>query len=317
VRILFTGASSFTGFWFARELARAGHEVTAVYRTAPDAYAGVRRARVEALRDACRPLFGSCFGDDAFLETIRSGAPWDLLCHHAAQVGDYRSEGFDVAGALRANTFRLDLVLDALGEGGCRRVLLTGSVFESGEGAGSSPRRAFSPYALSKRFTADCFEYHAHARGLSLGKFVIPNPFGPFEEERFTAYLARSWLAGEVPLVRTPAYVRDNVHVSLLALCYRRFAESHGAAPGLARCAPSGYVGSQEEFVRRFARELEPRLGLPCPAEFATQTEFPEPRVRINTDTVDPAKLGFRESEAWDALALHYRERYGAEAKRR
>ncbi len=31
MKILFTGASSFTGFWFAKELAAAGHEVFAVF----------------------------------------------------------------------------------------------------------------------------------------------------------------------------------------------------------------------------------------------------------------------------------------------
>ena len=34
MKILFTGGSSFTGSWFIRELAAAGHQVTAVFRTA-------------------------------------------------------------------------------------------------------------------------------------------------------------------------------------------------------------------------------------------------------------------------------------------
>jgi UDP-glucose 4-epimerase len=32
MRILFTGASSFTGYWFVRELVAAGHEVVAACR---------------------------------------------------------------------------------------------------------------------------------------------------------------------------------------------------------------------------------------------------------------------------------------------
>ena len=35
MKILFTGASSFTGYWFIRELAAAGHEVTAIFRKRP------------------------------------------------------------------------------------------------------------------------------------------------------------------------------------------------------------------------------------------------------------------------------------------
>ena len=47
------------------------------------------------------------------------------------------------------------------------------------------------------------------------GKFVIPDPF--FEEPRFYNYLVQSWLKAEVPAVRTPLYVRDNIPVDLLA----------------------------------------------------------------------------------------------------
>ena len=58
--------------------------------------------------------------------------------------------------------------------------------------------------------------FYCEAAGLPLGKFVIPNPFGPFEEPRFCAYLIRQWQAGQAAEVRTPAYVRDNIHVDLL-----------------------------------------------------------------------------------------------------
>ena len=40
---------------------------------------------------------------------------------------------------------------------------------------------------------------------------MIPNPFGPYEEPRFMAYLMKTWLKGEVARVQTPRYVRDNI----------------------------------------------------------------------------------------------------------
>src|SRR5690606_13203848 len=147
------------------------------------------------------------------------------------------------------------------------RVLVTGSVFEPGEGAGSDGLPAFSPYGLSKALTAQCFEYYAQAHGLRMGKFVIPNPFGPFEEPRFTHYLVRNWHEGKVPTVSTPAYVRDNIHVSLLAKAYVAFAAQLPATPGTQRHHPSGYIEMQGAFALRFAAEMQPRLGLPCPVE--------------------------------------------------
>jgi UDP-glucose 4-epimerase len=307
VRVLLTGASSFTGSWFARELAAAGHEVVATFRTVLGAYDGVRRRRAEDAASAAEPVIGVAFGDAGFLDLLHRDR-FDVLCHHGAEAGAHRSPAFDVDAAVRANTVGLAGVLDALAAAGTA-VVLTGSVFESGEGVGDASLQAFSAYGLSKTLTGEIFKYRCHEAGVRLGKFVIPNPFGPWEEARFTFSLARSWLAGETPSVRTPAYVRDNIHVSLLARAYVRFAEETAARPeGFTRLNPSGYVSTQGEFAQRFALELSGRIGVGCPLVLAEQTEFPEPRVRVNVDTLDPAELGWDEIRAWDELAAWYLE---------
>ncbi|HET9552882.1 MAG TPA: NAD(P)-dependent oxidoreductase [Anaeromyxobacteraceae bacterium] len=312
MRILFTGASSFTGAWFVRELAAAGHEVTATFRQPAGAYPDpLRRRRVAlAAAAAARAEHGLAFGDDRFLALLAEGR-FDLLCHHAAEVTNYRSPDFDALGAAARNAHRLPAVLEALARGGGRRVLLTGSVFEGGEGAGSDGLPDFSPYGLSKALTARLFQFHCRRAGLSLGKLVIPNPFGPWEEARYVAHLVTSWLAGRTPACQTPAYVRDNVHVSLLAKAYARFAAGLPAEPGFTRLAPSGYVESQGAFTLRVAEAMRPRLGLPCPVELREQADFPEPRVRINTDPPDARALGWSEAAAWDELAAWYREQAG------
>ena len=61
MKILFTGGSSFTGFWFIQELAAAGHEVTAIFRKRADEYADdSRRQRVTIACRLCRPVHGCC-----------------------------------------------------------------------------------------------------------------------------------------------------------------------------------------------------------------------------------------------------------------
>lgn len=309
MRILFTGASSFTGLWFIEALVRAGHEVVATLRKPPAAYTGVRSLRVERLAALC-PCICCSLGDEVFLDLVRSGR-WDLFCHHAADVNNYKSPDFDVLAALTNNTHNVVAVLSALRAAGCYRVLLTGSVFECDEGAGDLPLRALSPYGLSKALTAQVFRYQAEVLGLTLGKFVIPNPFGPWEEPRFTTYLVRSWFEGKVPSVGTPDYVRDNIHVSLLAAAYRRFAESLAQQAGLVRHSPSGYRERQGDFAQRFAAQMRARLGMPCPLDFKEQADFSEPRVRVNTEPLDTAALGWDEERAWDDLARYYRSVLG------
>ena len=307
MRVLFTGASSFTGFWFVRELAIAGHEVVATFRKKAEEYAdGVRRQRVVLVSEASRPVFNCSFGDEQFLSLIAEGE-WDLLCHHGADVTNYKSPDFDALAALRNNANHLPAVLEALKTVGCRRVLLTGSVFEGGEGAGSQGLPDVSPYGLSKALTTRIFHYHCARSGIGLGKFVIPNPFGPFEEPRFTAYVLKTWLNGGTAVCSSPTYVRDNIHVSLLAKAYTQFA-SVIPPMGLSRLNPSGYVESQGAFTLRLAQEMRPRLERPCLVEFKNQIDFPEPRVRINTDFVDSDALGWNESVAWDELARYYQQ---------
>lgn len=314
MKILLTGASSFTGRWFAVALAEAGHAVHAVFtRSGIASYSDeMRRERVASVLEMCEPVFDCRFGDKRFLSLLRNEA-FDLLCHHAADVTDYRSEDFDVCSAVANNAYQARAALTAFAERSSGALLLTGSVFEGGEGVGSDGVPHFSPYGLSKSLTAQLFEYHCRSLGVVGGKFVIPNPFGPWEEPRFTAYLIRTWAAGDVPTIRTPDYVRDNIHVSLLARSYVNFAERLVAAPArneFIRRSPSGYVETQGAFAERLASEMRMRLNWNCPVQHARQTEFNEPRVRINTEPAATAFPDWSEAAAWDEMASFYQRQH-------
>lgn len=307
MKILFTGASSFTGFWFVNELAAQGHEVWTTFTGSDaDSYDGVRAERLKKLLELSTPVWGCRFGGENFLKLANQEKHWDMLCHHAADVRDYHSLDFNVSSALSSNTENIRLTLETLAKKNCDKVLLTGSVFEQHEGAGEQPLRAFSPYGLAKGFTSEVFQFWCEAMNITLGKFVIPNPFGPYEEPRFTAYLAKTWLKGETAGVRTPLYVRDNIHISLLAKSYSQFVESIRHSTGFKKLNPSGYIESQGAFATRFANEMRGRFNMPCELELGNQTEFNEPKVRINTDQLDTEKLGWKEQQAWDDLAAYY-----------
>jgi nucleoside-diphosphate-sugar epimerase len=315
VKILLTGASSFTGFWFAGRLAEAGHEVVAALRGSPGGYAGVRAQRAALLGQSAEVVPGCAFGDPAFLDLI-AARDFDVLCHHAAEARDYRSADFDVAAAVAANTLNLRRVLAAMRERGLKAVVATGSVFEPDEGCGPAPRRAFSPYGVSKRLTFEVLRYWGDVVGAPVSKFVIANPFGPFEEARFVAHAVETWAKGEAVEVRTPHYLRDNIHVDLLALVYADFVGDAGAGHTARRLGPCGYMETQGAFAQRLGRELGPRLGVEARVVLAEQKAFAEPQVRINTDVIDGAALGWREDKAWDALAEFYRGRGFAAAAR-
>ncbi|HET6605649.1 MAG TPA: NAD-dependent epimerase/dehydratase family protein [Rhodopila sp.] len=307
MKVLLTGASSFTGFWFAKALSDGGHDVTATLKRPLSAYGeGTRAERVRRLASLAKIVDDAPFGSAKFLEVLTS-VGCEVLCHHAAIVGDYRNPNFDVVGALVENTFNLPDVVRAFADRGGKCVITTGSVFEQNEGVGNTPLIAFSRYGLSKGLTAEITSYLVREVGLGFGKFVIPNPFGPLEEPRFCAYLMRCWKAGEVAKINTPAYIRDNIHVDLLALAYRRYAEDMAAGNAAAKLDPSGYIEEQGVFAERFAREMRPRLGLACELAFADQREFSEPVMRVNTTAARLYARGWDEGRAWDGVAQAYR----------
>ena len=140
---------------------------------------------------------------------------------------------------------------------------------------------------------------------------MIPNPFGPYEELRFTTFLIKQWFEGKSAHVSAPNYIRDNVPVDLLALAYGRFAEALTDNPGFEKSNPSFYAGLQGEFTQRFAEEMKARLKMPCDFTLGEQEEFPEPRIRTNTDLIDAVNLGWNESIFWDQLANYYQKTHG------
>lgn len=307
MKILLTGGSSFTGAWFARTLAERGHDVVMVLRGSPNKYDLSRRRRFDWVAPMVRVVETAPFGSERFISCIRSEGPFDVLCHHAAEATNYRSFDFDALTATGHNTRELVSTLKALRETNSRAcVVATGSAFEADEGMGSTSE-AFSPYGLSKSLTWQMQRYYCQALGVPLRKFVIPNPFGPYEEARFTSYLIRRWKEGKVAVVKTPDYVRDNIHIDLLSHCYAQFVGRDVSIHGNSKFAPSGYIESQGSFARRFAEEMQARLAHACPVELATQTDFGEPMIRVNTTPAKPMVENWREEEAWERVASFYR----------
>lgn len=311
MKILFTGGSSFTGYWFVKELTEQNQEVLATFTKNSHDYSGIQKERIDKLALICNCQFDCEFGSTKFMNLIENESHIDILCHHGAYTTNYKSQDFDVLTAVSVNTKNISSVLDKLRKKGCYKVLLTGSIFEQKEGVGSDGLRAFSPYGLSKGLTCEILRYYTLFFEMKLGKFVIPNPFGPYEGPKFTSYLVEEWYKGKTPFVATPNYVRDNIHVSLLAKAYVYFIKSLRDNLDYETFHPSCYPESQGSFAIRFAKEIGLRLGLPCEIKIDIQKDFFEPIVRINTDYVRNKFNDWSEEQSWNELAHYYQTVFG------
>lgn len=301
MEILITGISSFTGAWFARQLAEEGHAVVGTLRQSTSGYDALSSKRIAMCQAAgVKIAEGIVYGRPTFLSLLDQG--FEVVGWHGADVGDYKSLDYDVVQAAQASTTGVREACDRARAAGTRKLIVTGTVAEPFGGLGDDVEQAASPYGLSKMISWLVIDHYAHRAGLMTGKFVIPNPFGRYEQARFCSYLIRSWAAGKRPEVRSPDYVRDNIPVDKCAQAYAAFATS----PLEQRlCRPSGYIGTQGDFTARFAREIGQRLHIDTPFLLARQTEFAESRVRINSQSVAP---GWNEAAFWDDLARYYAE---------
>ncbi|MEQ1498205.1 MAG: NAD(P)-dependent oxidoreductase [Novosphingobium sp.] len=305
MRILLTGASSFTGAWFAATLAGDGHDVVGTLQGKAADYPDLERRRIALLLGAGVKLVeAASYGSAAMLDLAGQG--FDRLCFHASDVRDYRSADFDLGRAVSANLTGMRATCLAAKAAGTGRMVWTGTVFEPGAARGDQLDQAITPYGLSKWLSWQALEFYAAEAGLALGKFIVPNPFGPLEQERFCTYLVKTWISNSAPEVRTPDFVRDNIPVDQLA---RAYADFTALEPGMAQaqlCGPSGYAESQGDFTARFAREIGSRLNIPVPFKLAKQIDFSEPMRRIGLGGVETV---WDETNFWDRLARDYAER--------
>ena len=67
-------------------------------------YSGIRARRIQQLKSICKLVPDAPFGSDAFLKLVSDDGLWNLLCHHAANVTNYKSADFDIHHAAQANT---------------------------------------------------------------------------------------------------------------------------------------------------------------------------------------------------------------------
>src|SRR4051794_30808591 len=79
MRVLLTGASSFTGAWFAQALLEADCEVVAALRGSARGRKGVAAERLALVRRGCELVPRVPFGSPAFLDLLRGAGPFDIV----------------------------------------------------------------------------------------------------------------------------------------------------------------------------------------------------------------------------------------------
>lgn len=309
LRILLTGATSLTGFWFARQLKDSGHTVKCLMtRNSAADYTGLKSAiRFSHLQAEFPLLYNAAFGTEAF-QQILEAEEFDLLCLHGSHIPEYKSQSFNIAESLFHNLHNINDVFAIL-QRKKNRILLTGTLFEPNEGLDGKPAEAGSPYGLAKGLITQAFRYYSIKFTVPMRHFVVANPFGPLEDRKFNYYLMDCWLNGKKAQVKTPDYVRDNIPVTLLALAYEKACRDlMGQANLFSSTRPSGYVGTQAKFTALMAEHMRGLLHIPCEFECLKQIDFLEPMDRHNSENAFVVFPEFSEETFWSEYSHYYCE---------
>lgn len=303
--ILLTGITSFTGFHIAKELAEK-YEVYATLTRKKIDYTGLKRKRIENLPKKIQLIEETSFGDKKFHDLL-SEKPFISLCHHGAEVSNYNSPDFDYLQAVYSNTNNIESVLKLFKEKGGKNIIITGSVFENYEGYSDKYLEGLNNYGLSKYLSFEIWKHFGLKNDMKLGKFVIPNPFGLYEEERFNSYVINNWLKGNPVALKTPEYIRDNIPVDYLAEKYIEFHESliHSKETFM-KCSPSGYHGTMQDFTRLLASKLTAKKNLDCKIQKTVQEDFSQPITRLNAKESSLLNGSWDEQRFWEEYLTYY-----------
>ena len=301
--ILLTGASSFTGFWFAQKLQQEGFSVDCPLPRKEADYIDLKKQRLELLKDRVNLIYNCPYGSPFFLELCNNN--YQTLCFHGAFVENYSSDRFPLNKALSENLKSSEIVLENLFEKGCRRVVWTSSVFEDAITLEDtkSKKPNWYRYALSKYLSYVAISELCRSYGYEFSRVVITNPFGPLEDKKLSYHLFNSFLNKQKEFtIKTPYYVRDMIHVQNLAKIYSKIIISKECIPEIRPCE---YSGSMISFAKLYIEEVSKRL--PINLKINSQNmEFNEPYSLTNDQHVSTILNEDNSEEYWDELCRYY-----------
>lgn len=307
MKVILTGVSSFTGCWFANELSSQGFEVICPLPRKIKDYTGIKKTRLDFVRTKVSILFNCPLGSTDFLELCSK--PFDFLGFHASYVKNYHKNDFKISKAFEENLKNIELTLSVIKKH-CRGIIYSSSIFENAINLETEDLSQYSlpwfNYAFAKKITYLSLKSLSEQNNISFKRFVITNPFGPYEDKKISYYIMKSIIEMKEISLRTPLYKRDMIHVQVLAKVYAMaFFELQNK--NCSEVRPSQYNVPIQEFAKIMLTEMS-RYTKTKTLNIGKQKEFFEPKELLNDQKVSDSCPNLDYEIIWSEYYKYYKE---------
>lgn len=306
-RILLTGCSSFTGYWFASELINMGFELVCPLPHEYDEYLGVKKQRLDSMRNKATLVFKCPFGSNEFIELCKN--QYYGMGVHGFYMKDYNNRNYKISSSFSQNLKNLENILEIL-QKNRTRIIYSSSIFENAINLEDDNNESTSidwyNYAFSKKVTFLALRSLCQQYGLTFQRFVITNPFGPYEDKKFCFHLMNSILEKKDFIIKTPFYTRDMIQVDLLAKLYANaFLDENGK--NIDEFRPSQYSMKIFEFAEIFISKISKYCGYKIKIFKENQETFKEPEILVNNIDYKSYKFAHIKKEFWREYFYYYK----------
>lgn len=217
--IIFTGSSSFSGYYFVKRLNQLGYKVHLFFSFKKENIKylnNLKSYRVKKIIKSNYVYFNCKFGSKFFLNKLGRFKKIDYFCHHHHYTKDYNKNNYKLLKSLKVSLDKYENVLKILKEKKIKKFFYTGSYFEGND----INKLPFSEYGLSKKIVKDILSFSCKKLDIKFSSFIIPNVFGFLEDNKLYTQMITKFMRRENFTINNPKYKRDFVHINILSKDY-------------------------------------------------------------------------------------------------
>ena len=258
MNILINGLNSFTGILLVKSLLNKGHKVIALSSGNLTRLTSLQKKELNSIyKNRSFKLiinnynFDKEFSLDDFEDNI------DAFIIHGFKALDYKNLKLDSLTLMRDSLYWLEPLPRFLRKKSCKLVTYTGTYFEN-----FIPELQ-TPYSLAK--SMGWLYIKKLFSEFKLFKYLLLNPYGSLESNKFTASIIKKWINRESVYLEYPYLIRDNIPAEFMIDDYINKLENilTSKTTLVKEFSPSYKIESNLEFALRFSSKLN-KFGYEC-----------------------------------------------------